>query len=188
MDAVSTTRRGRPPKMATPEVLGTFDIGEGLPENALDVVATGIPSALNEVPSWQRMSKLDMATPKARLGYVQRWVRVKTLDGKADVANKAEAIQDGWRPRRVESMADVDATYPIYDAGDGKGGIYVFKEELVLFERPIELEKRANDRLKAAEGETNRVIYSQTNNQNGLPSKYASLNFDEGRDAASLID
>lgn len=189
-EQVTTRPRGRPPKsnVQAPEFLGTFNIAEGLPEDAFDAVSHGIPNAMSEAPSHQRKTRLDMATPKPRPGYAQRWVRVFDVTAnKPDVANKAEAMQMGWRPRRVESMADVDGTYPIYDAGDGRGGIYVFKEELVLFEIPIE-------RLKYLEGVHNaeadligKAIAEKTRTSSGIPSKYGSVAFD-GVGADALMD
>jgi chemotaxis protein MotB len=114
------------------EILGTIDIGFGLPENAWDQIPSAIPSAMAERPSWERRTALDQATPKARPGYVQRWVRIATADGRPDVSNKAEALMTGWRPRRAQTLADSEVGMPVYDPGDGKGGVMIFKEQLLL--------------------------------------------------------
>lgn len=170
------------------EILGSIDIGAGLPNGAWDAVGSGIPNAMYETPGWERKTALDKATPKARPGYVQRWVRIAQADGKPDVANKAEALMTGWRPRRAETLHPSEQGMPVYDAGDGKGGVIVFKEQLLLCEMPEAQYQAACKALEQQYTEINRVIYSQTQN-NGLPSRYASMGFEGGgRDMAGLID
>lgn len=178
------------PRDAAPkhEVLGTIDIGAGLPNGAWDAVGSGVPNAMFEAPGWERKTALDKATPKARPGYVQRWVRIAQADGKPDAANKSEALMTGWRPRRAETLAPEEHGMPVYDAGDGKGGVIVFKEQLLLCEMRTEQYQAACRALEMEHERINRVIYQQTMNNKDLPSRYASMGFEGGRDTAGLID
>jgi len=187
--AIQTSLGAKPATPPKPrhEVLGTIDINAGLPPDAWDPVAGGIPNATEEAPSWERKTALDQATPKARAGYVQRWVRIKTADGHPDGANKAEALMSGWRPRRAETLNDNDLGYPVYDPGDGKGGVLVFKDQLLLCEMPMEQYRVLERRLNAEQERINRAIYQQTKAGDGLPAKYASLDYDS-RESADLID
>jgi hypothetical protein len=169
------------------EILGVVDIGAGLIDGAWDAVGGGIPDAASEPPSWERKTPLDMATPKARPGYVQRWVRIKTADGQPDGANKAEAQQLGWRPRRAETLAEHETGMPVYDPGDGKGGVLVFKDQLLLCEMPVERFEHIRRQIDAEQERINRAIYQQTRAGDGLPAKYASLDYDS-RESAELID
>ena len=170
------------------EILGTIDIGFGLPENAWDQIPSAIPSAMAERPSWERRTPLDQATPKARPGYVQRWVRIATADGRPDVSNKAEALMTGWRPRRAQTLADSEVGMPVYDPGDGKGGVMIFKEQLLLCEMPVEMHRRLEAAMASERDAINRTIYQEARKANGMPEKYATLDYDTGRDSAALID
>jgi hypothetical protein len=170
------------------EVLGSINILEGLPDNAFDALPSGIPNAMFEDPSHLRKTALDRATPKPRDGYVQRWVRIRTVDGKPDVANKSEAIMNGWRPRRADTLLENERGLPIYDGGDGKGGVIVFKEELLLCEISAEFYEAMLRQMNAEQERINRVIYQETESGQGLPQKYARLGFDSGRSAADMID
>lgn len=172
------------------EVLGQIDLGVGLPDGAWDKVArAGIPSAHAETPSWQQQTALDRMTPKPRPGYVQRWVRIVDVEGRPDVANKHEALAEGWRPRRAETLREDEAHMPVYDPGDGQGGVLAFKGQLVLFEIPEQLHQQAMRRLRAEQEQINRVIHQQTKQASGLPEQYATLDHEiGGRSAADLID
>jgi hypothetical protein len=169
------------------EVLGAIDIGAGLIDGAWDAPQSGIPDANTEPVSWVRRTALDMATPKARPGYVQRWVRIKTADGAPDTANKAEAVMNGWRPRRAESLAEFETGMPVYDPGDGKGGVLVFKDELLLCEMPLAQFDALRRQLDAEQDRINRAIYQQTRSGQDLPEKYATLDYDS-RESSDLID
>lgn len=170
------------------EILGKVDIGFGLPDNAWDAVPSAIGNAMTDAPSWERKTALDKATPKARPGYVQRWVRIANADGKPDVANKAEALMTGWRPRRAETLAENEVGMPVYDPGDGKGGVMIFKEQLLLCEMPVEMHRRLEAAMMADQDKINRTIYQEARRGNGMPEKYATLDYDSGRDSAELID
>lgn len=171
------------------EVLGQIDLGVGLPDGVWDRVAQGIPSAQSEQPSWERTTALDRMTPKPRHGYVQRWVRIVDVEGRPDVANKHEALTEGWRPRRAETLTEAEAHMPVYDAGDGQGGVLAFKGQLVLFEIPEALYQQSMKRLRAEQEQINRVIHQQTKKGGGLPERYATLDHEiGGRSAADLID
>jgi len=173
----------------SPEVIGSLDLGAGLPDGVWDQVANGIPDAQTEAPSWERKTALDPMTPKPRPGYVQRWVRIVDVEGRPDVANKHEALAEGWRPRRADTLASDESHMPIYDAGDGQGGVLAFKGQLVLFEIPEHLYQQAMKRLRAEQEQINRVIHQQTRQGGGLPERYATLDHDiGGRSAADLID
>lgn len=169
------------------EILGKIDIGFGLPENAWDAVPSAITSALADGPSWERRTALDRATPKARPGYVQRWVRIAMADGRADVSNKAEALMTGWRPRRSQTLADNEIGMPVYDPGDGKGGVMIFKEQLLLCEMPVEMHQRLEAAMRSEQDIINKTIYQEARSGNGMPAKYATLDYDS-RDSAALMD
>ena len=183
-----TAAVGGPTAAVEREILGTIDIGFGLPENAWDQIPSAIPSAMAERPSWERRTALDQATPKARPGYVQRWVRIATADGRPDVSNKAEALMTGWRPRRAQTLADSEVGMPVYDPGDGKGGVMIFKEQLLLCEMPVEMHRRLEAAMASERDAINRTIYQEARKANGMPEKYATLDYDTGRDSAALID
>lgn len=177
-------------KQETPEreVLGQIDIGLGMPDNAWSAVPSAITDASMDRPSWARQTALDAATPKARPGYVQRWVRIAQADGRPDVANKSDALMTGWRPRRESTLEAADGMMPIYDPGDGRGGVIIFKEQLLLCEMPTEMHDRYTQKLKAEQDQINRAIYTDTKRANGMPEKYATLDYDTGRDSSGLID
>ena len=171
------------------EVLGSMDIGVGLPADAWDSTPNGIPNAMDAVaPSWERKTALDKATPQARPGYRQRWVRIANAEGKPDVANKAEALMAGWRPRREGSLSSSDIGMPIYDAGDGRGGVLIFKEQLLLCEIREETAQAMEAQLAAGQEQINKTIYQETKRGMNVPAKYGTLEHESGRSSAGLID
>lgn len=185
--SATKARTGPATGQQTFELLGTVDLDEGLPPG-WDALGGGVPNAMTEAPRPLRMTALDRATPKARPGYVQRWVRIKTADGHPDGANKAEAMQAGWRPRLAETLGDGDRGVPVYELAGGRGGVILFKDELVLYEMPIATYQAQQRALQAEQDEINRIIYQRTQKDVGVNPKYATMAYEGGREASGLID
>ena len=179
---------------ASRSVLGKIDIWSGLPESARNAVGNAVPNAMRDPSRRRRVTDIDRMTPKPRPGFVQRWVRIKDADGRDDVGNKAEAFETGWAPRRSNTLKSDEFTIPCYDPGDGKGGVIVFRGELLLCEMPKEQADAIQADMDSQFDDINRVIYQGTQNGNGelgLPQnlrRFGSLNFEDGRDAAALIE
>lgn len=170
------------------EAIGTIDLDAGLQSGAWDAVANGIPDANTEDFSWKFKVPIERMTPKARPGYVQQWIRVQTADGRPDVANKAEALQIGWRPRRQSTLSENERSIPVYDPGDGKGGVIVFGGQLLLCEMPVELWTRRNKALFAEQARIKDAIYKQPQERSGMNPKYGRVSFENPRDSDALVD
>ena len=166
------------------DVIGEIDITAGLTGDVLNAVEGGVPNVNFEDDSWERKTDLDLATPKPRPGYVQRWVRIKDIEGRPDNANKAQAFQEGWRPRLADTVPP-DEHVPVYD-DHRLGGIIVFADQLLLCERKKELDDLVNQRIRASQDEINRAIYEKTKQSVGMNPKYTTLQHDAGSD--SLVD
>lgn len=184
------TRSARPPvddverKRAkrVHDIIGEIDITAGLTGDVMNVVEHGIPDANFDDESWRRKTDLDLATPEARPGYVQRWVRIRTVDGRPDNSNKAKAFQSGWRPRLAETVSQ-DVHVPVYE--DSRlGGIIVFADELLLCERPKQLDDEMNRRMRLRQDEINQAIYNKTKQSVGMDAKYSTLR----HETDSLVD
>lgn len=179
-----------PPGQQAFDALGTVDLDAGLPPG-WDALGGGVPDANTEEPGWVRKTALDRATPQARPGFVQRWVRILTEDGRPDGANKAEALQQGWRPRQAATLTSADAGVPVYSLANGSGGVIMFKNELVLHEMPVARHRALVKALDNEAEEINRIIYNKASQGVGVSPRYASMGFESaasGRDASNLID
>jgi hypothetical protein len=186
--AATKARGGPPPAQQAFDILGTIDLDAGLPPG-WDALGTGVPNAMTEpTPGRVRMTALDRATPQARPGYVQRWVRIRGDDGRPDGANKAEAMQSGWRPRLAETLNDADRGVPVYELAGGRGGVIMFKDELVLYEMPIATYQAQVKALEAEQDAINRIIYQRAKTDVGVSERYATMAFEGGREASGLID
>lgn len=176
---------GRSAQRPRHDVLGDIDITAGLTGDVMrNVVDDGFTVADTPDESWHRKTNLDLATPKARDGYVQRWVRIKTVDGNPDNSNKAKAFQSGWRPRLADTVPP-DEHVPVYN--DSRlGGIIVFADQLLLCERPKQLDDEMNRRMRLRQDEINKAIYNKTQQSTGMAAKYTTLRHEA--DTASLID
>ena len=75
----------------------------------------------------------------ARPGMAQRWVRVNlALSKDPDIANYDKKIQQGWRPRPVDTVSGYQ--HPDMNIGTTDGIVRIAGH--VLMERPIETQKR----------------------------------------------
>lgn len=178
------------------QVLGHMDIFAGMSQDARHALDNGPGDAMKSRGTRrQRRTNIDRMTPKARPGYVQRWVHIRHADGSDNIEVKSEAFEQGWRPRRAQTLAADEAGIPVYDPGDGKGHVLVFRSQLLLCELPIERYRQIEAEQEAEFSEIQGVIYKGTQDGGGglgLPSelrKSASLHFEDGgRDSANLID
>lgn len=168
--------------------LGRFDIMDGMSCAAEDIVTgEGVLHADQEGDSWTQQSPMNVATPKARDGYVQEWIRIADVNGKPDVSNKEDAFRNrGWRPRSADTISDTDAS-PVYEAPGFDGGVIVWKGQLLLCEMQKDRHDMLTRRLSRQADAVNAVIYNEASKNNDLPSKYASIEI-EGSNAADLMD
>lgn len=75
-----------------------------------------------------------------RPGLKQRWVRVM-LEGKPDVANISKRSIAGWKPRPASTAPGYEA----YQIGDGEYAGYIGYNDMVLMERPKELQDQKEE-------------------------------------------
>lgn len=74
----------------------------------------------------------DLDAPEPRVGMRQRWVRMNIL-GATDAKNRAKRDRQGWRPRRAETVPEVERErFPT--VADAKYGDVIQQGELVLCE------------------------------------------------------
>ena len=196
-DTTATPKRGpgRPPKAppgAPPEreYLGTFDVHAGMPDGLFDAPDPGLEDAQFEASiALRQQVGIDAATPPAREGYEQRWVRHRLPDGTPDQANVAEAIRMGYRMRSADSLPRDGIAYPVYD--DGRGNGIIAYNELVLYEIPtVRAEAWRKERRRQEEG-FNKSIYQDASTLGAnVNRRHGSMTpeFGDGpRTAAGLI-
>jgi len=168
--------------------LGKVDVMAGMTSAVEDVVSgKGVWEAQEDPDKWVQQSPMTAATPKARPGMVQQWIRIADVNGIPDVGNKEDAFRNrGWRPRPGDTLSEHDAS-PVFEAPGFTGGVIVWKGQLLLCEMPQEQHDKLTRRLSSQADAVNAVIYNEAAKNNDLPSKYASMNV-EGSDAADLMD
>lgn len=88
---------------------------------------------MTEATEWRRWSKLD--APAERPGYKQRWVRVR-MAGKNDASNVMKRHGEGWRPRRISTIADGHLLPTIQL---GSFGECIGVEDSILMEMPAKV-------------------------------------------------
>jgi hypothetical protein len=192
-----TTKRGpgRParPASAKPEreYLGTFDIRAGMPDGLFDQPDPGLDDAQWEASvGFRQQTGIDAATPPARPGYVQRWVRHRLPDGTPDQANVAEAIRMGYTMRSADSLPGNGIAYPVYD--DGRGNGILAYNELVLYEIPVHKAEHYQKLRRQQEEGYNKSIYQEASSLGaGVNRRHGSMTpeFGDGpRSAAGLIE
>lgn len=169
-------------------VLGTIDVMEGIPEGMIDAMQqSAVQSADDGHFDYSFKSPLESATPVARDGYMQQWVRIVDLDGNPDPSHKAEAFAMGWRPREGQNIPPGSAS-PIYEAPGYAGGVCVFKGQLLLCEMPTGAHDKMMRRLSQEADKINTAIYNHVGKEDASLGRTASVAALEGRDASDLMD
>jgi|GEM_PF-2854887 len=87
---------------------------------------------------WTRPSSLE--APKARPGFVQRWIRVG-LAGTDDPTNTSRKFREGWKPRPATS---VPASYHAPTLSNGKWAGCIGVEGMLLCEMPEKMRDKRN--------------------------------------------
>ena len=100
---------------------------------------------------WSPPALLD--APKARPGYVQRWVAT-TIQGKATPDNVYKRMREGWEPRKSETVKEQH--FPTINHGEWVGCIGI--EGMLLCEMPKERHKAQKDYYKNKSSEANESI------------------------------
>lgn len=103
--------------------------------------------------SWESPALLDTTHIPARPGYVQRWVRTK-LGGQDDQNNVFRKINQGWKPRPLDSVPKGQYVPHVDFNGVNVIGIH----GNILMERPVEIHEKhaaynrqqANNQMVAA--------------------------------------
>lgn len=115
----------------------------GIARNADEVHATQAQDAAHpsvhgedELRPWTPPANLT--APEPRPGYVQRWIRV-AMRGEDDVGNIAQSFQEGWQPRRADTVTG-DFTPPTISHGKYAG--YIGVHGLILCEMPAETDRQ----------------------------------------------
>lgn len=91
---------------------------------------------------WKNPSLLD--APPPRPGMVQRWVTT-AVRGEDDPANVAKRLNQGWRPRKLDTVPK-DFAVPTISHGQFAG--YIGVVGMVLMERPAGLNDKAKSEVR----------------------------------------
>jgi hypothetical protein len=157
---------------------------------SLDAVAGGVPKAGTDQP-WRKQGLLERNTPPARPGYVQKWMRLYDVEGKPDARNVNDTWDQGWRPRRAETIPADGRAYAT--ATDATFGTVVALRGMVLMERTKELDDYYAGQMRAETDRLTSMIYQDASGD--IPSRYgrvsgrSSMRTTVGdRDASGLID
>ena len=94
------------------------------------------------VDNWDQPGLL--IAPEARVGFAQRWVRTM-LGGKDDQGNLIRKLNQGWRPRQADT---VPKGYAAPTTKHGEYGNVVGTHDMLLMERPSEMNQKYVDRIK----------------------------------------
>lgn len=110
----------------------------------------------------------------ARPGYAQRWVRV-ALKNDADARNVSLMSRRGWTPRQADT---VEKSYQyMLTQHQGLGGT-IGTHDLVLMERPIEIQKRAEqierEKVRNLEIAIKRNLFREHSNMGGTNAGFTA--------------
>lgn len=109
-----------------------------------------------------------------RQGYAQRWVRV-ARGAEADARNLSLRARRGWLPRAAETVSK-DLQYMTLQR-QGMGGV-IGTHDLVLMERPIEIQRRAEALERNKRRELERAVktnlFNEHNNLGGASSGFSA--------------
>lgn len=93
--------------------------------------------------SWEETGLLDTKNIPARPGYVQRWIRT-SVRGDNDQSNVFRKINQGWKPRALDSVPK-GAFVPNIDFN---GSQVIGIHGMILMERPAALQNRHAEHVK----------------------------------------
>lgn len=94
-------------------------------------------------PAFDRAELLDM--PKPPNGMVYKWVRVGS-EGREDTKNILLNMRKGWQPVDASTVKQADGSYiPVAKHGHFPDTNVIRVNELVLFERSVDLQRRERD-------------------------------------------
>ena len=108
----------------------------------------------DELTPWKPPANLE--APPPRPGYVQRWIRV-SMRGEDDVSNIAQSFQEGWQPRRADTVEN--PTVPTISHGKYAGIIGV--HGLILCEMPKETNDQRNAYYRNLAIRQNRAVSTE---------------------------
>jgi hypothetical protein len=126
-------------------------IGQAVATNAVDDGTDQVHGNVDvveqeqDVVQWRDPSNLEMPAPRA--GFVQRLVRTSFRTGQ-DPSNVSRAFREGWRPRKLDTVAKEDLPPTILH---GTHGECIGVEGLILCEMPVSI---ARQRAKFYRGMT----------------------------------
>ena len=151
VDKVQRTEANPTPSVAASDIDQKYNVHGSIHEaSILDRLTDSVVHDIWD-RQWDQVNILDAPTP--REGMVQRWIRTSTLS-QDDPANLNRQIQQGWIPRRADSVR-ADLLPPTINHGQFRGCIIV--EGMVLCEMPAE---RAAKRREAQREKTRRQTAS----------------------------
>jgi len=95
----------------------------------------------------QRGMKLPHVKP--RDGYVQRWVRTQ-LDGKQDDGNIYKRKQEGWQPRKADTLKEGEflPTTELTKKGNNHKEVVIGTHNMILMERPQAIHNEYRELVK----------------------------------------
>lgn len=115
--------------------------------------------------SWKPPALLD--APKARPGYVQRWVAT-SIQGKDTPDNVYKRMREGWSARKADTVKD--KKYSTINHGQWEGCVGI--EGMLLCEMPEERRQSMKDYYSSKNGEQNESVAGDLDalgRRNGLP-------------------
>ena len=116
--------------------------------------------------TWSPPALLD--APKARPGYVQRWITTSIL-GKETQDNVYKRMREGWTPRPADTVKD-DSLFSTINHGQWAGSIGV--EGMLLCEMPIEKKEAQRAYYEGRNAEQNESVVGELDalgRNNGQP-------------------
>ena len=142
---------------------------------------------------WDGDTLLNNPGLKPRTGYRQMWVRT-AIAGEADGANVARMMNKGWRPRKIETIEDVEMRGSCLV--DFEGGQVIGWRGTVLFEIDEEraLKMIARRDLQSdimMRGVEENLMRTHDRSQTGFGAPHfieRKRSIEKGRPAESLID
>lgn len=128
-------KNNRPGVKAQVEELDESELDDATDTDAelLDTLQADGPEAANDfLEDWTPPAQLQ--APPPRPGFVQHWCRM-SAGGRVDATQRNYNEQQGWRPRRIETINEEDRMrYP--QARDPQLGDIITQGSLVLCEMP----------------------------------------------------
>lgn len=148
------------------------ELEEGTEETEIEATASDeIEEAANDFgEDWKPPAQLE--APDPRPGFKQRWCRMSAA-GRADTSQRLYNDQQGWKPRRIDSIPEEDREK--FPAGkDPQYGDIITQGSLVLCEMPL---KRVAQRNAYYRRKHDRQMDSMVVNQIAETNKSAKAGF-----------